>query len=464
MKKISKLHSSFRDPAGFMFYHEGSLYRQLNNSAAPDYEAFCSSGFKDALIKKQYIVDYIELSSKDLGLEEGYKYLKPTLVPYISYPYEWSFSQLKDAALLTLKIQRLALDYGFTLKDASAYNIQFLNAKPIFIDTLSFEPLMKSHWVAYKQFCQHFLAPLLLRKNRGQSLSRLLMLFIDGIPLDLASRLMTKSTWFSFGALAHIHLHAKAQKKYSDAALGNGSSKLKQEVCDKTKLVALIDNLIKTVSKLDIKNESSEWNNYYDNNNYTAKTLDMKAKFIEEILKNKKEIYLLADIGANNGKFSRIAANYANQVVSFDLDELVIEKNYNICKKESHNNILPLVLDLCNPSAAIGWNNQERDSFKNRANFDVTLALALIHHLAISNNLPLDNIADFFSQITNDTLIIEFISKDDSMVKKLLMNRSNDFPNYNENNFEIAFERYFNIDKKSHINSTNRTIYSLKKK
>lgn len=396
MTNISKLHSSFRDPAGFMFYHKGELYRQLNSAAAADYEAFCSSGVKDALINRQYIVDYEEFSSKDLGLEEGYKYLKPTLIPYISYPYEWSFSQLKDAALLTLNIQRLALEYGFTLKDASAYNVQFLNSKPIFIDTLSFEPLKESHWVAYKQFCQHFLAPLLLRKHRGQSLSRLLMLFIDGIPLDLASRLMAKSTWLNFGALAHIHLHAKAQKKYSEQVLTNKKAKQNKENIEKRKIIALIDNLINIVKKMTIKNETSQWNDYYENNNYSEEAIDLKAKFIEGVLKEKNEVNILADIGANNGKFSRIAANYAKQVISFDLDELVIENNYNICKKENHNNILPLVLDLCNPSAAIGWSNQERDSFKTRANFDITLALALIHHLAISNNLPLTSIADFF--------------------------------------------------------------------
>ncbi len=195
--------ASFRDPSGFLFSRNGALYRQINRVYADDYDHLISSGLYDQLVKSGLLIPHREVSEKPVYPELAVKVIQPELVPFISYPYEWSFSQLKDAALATLAIQKRSIKAGMSLKDASAYNIQFINGKPTLIDTLSFEIYKEGKpWDAYRQFCQHFLAPLALMARVDVRLGQLLRVFIDGIPLDLASRLLPASTrakfWFTY--------------------------------------------------------------------------------------------------------------------------------------------------------------------------------------------------------------------------------------------------------------------------
>ena len=216
----SVLPSSFRDPSGFIFTHNNILYRQVNQCYAADFDQLTDSGLYDALVKSEYLIPHEVLTDDDasaLSSATGvYRIIKPQPILTISYPYEWCFSQLKDAALLTLKIQLIAMRFGMTLKDASAYNIQFYHGKPVFIDTLSFEKYEEGKpWVSYKQFCQHFLAPLALMSRTDVRLSQLMRNYIDGIPLDLASRLLSKRSYLNFSLLSHIHLHAKTQQKFA---------------------------------------------------------------------------------------------------------------------------------------------------------------------------------------------------------------------------------------------------------
>ncbi len=189
---MDTLPSSFRDPSGFVFRHAGEVYRQVNAGYAGQFEHFLSSGLYDALVSKGYLIAHEDVSDPDIPrAPDCHRILKPRAIPYISYPYEWSFSQLKDAAMLTLRIQTVALKHGFVLKDASAYNIQFDQGRPVFIDTLSFETYQEgAPWVAYRQFCQHFLAPLALMARIDVDLGKLLTTHIDCVPLSLASRLL----------------------------------------------------------------------------------------------------------------------------------------------------------------------------------------------------------------------------------------------------------------------------------
>ncbi len=210
--------ASFRDPSGFVFKQDDEFHRQVNLAYKKDYDLLMSSGLYRQLSKAKALITHQELSL-DLSplLEIAYKIIKPQQLGFISYPYEWCFNQYKDAAILTLSIARRALEYGISLKDASAYNIQFLDGRPIFIDTLSFEAYQEGlPWVAYKQFCQHFLAPLALMAKTDTRLSALMRNYIDGIPLDLASKLLPRSTKLNFGLATHIHFHAKSQEKYAD--------------------------------------------------------------------------------------------------------------------------------------------------------------------------------------------------------------------------------------------------------
>ena len=187
---MRKESSSFRDKSGFVFYDQNNIYRAVNKTYQQQFDSFLSSGLYELLVQQKLIIPHKEVPANDwprleISLaSQVYKILAPEKLSYISYPYEWCFQQLKDAALLTLDIQLKALEHKMTLKDASAFNVQFHKGKPVFIDTLSFDHYEEGNpWVAYRQFCCHFLAPLALMANTTADLRRLSELFIDGIPL-----------------------------------------------------------------------------------------------------------------------------------------------------------------------------------------------------------------------------------------------------------------------------------------
>src|SRR5919109_2075597 len=400
-----QLAASFRDPSGFLFSRGGILYRQVNQHYEKEYAQLMESGLYEKLVRARLLVPHVEVDETPAEPELAYKIIQPEPVPFISYPYEWSFSQLKDAALATLSIQRRALKVGMSLKDASAYNIQFVRGKPTLIDTLSFEIYKEGQpWVAYRQFCQHFLAPLALMALRDVRLSQLLRVYIDGLPLNLASELLPAKTRFNFGLLTHVHLHAGAQKRYADAEVKSRAATMSKQA-----MTGLIDSLDSTVRKLDWKPGGTEWGNYYDMSNYSDAAFEHKKQLVRE-WSAKVKPSLIWDLGANNGTFSRVAGEGGAFVVSSDIDPAAVEQNYRQMKGEKTENILPLLLDLTNPSPAIGWGNEERDSFRARGPADLVLALALIHHLAISNNVPLPQLAAFFAE-SGQWLVIEFVPK-----------------------------------------------------
>ena len=456
--KISKIeNSSFRDRSGFLFYYENEIYRIINFSYKKQYEKFMNSELYQKLEEKNLIITHSEIENLDIDCDY-YKIIKPEKIPFISYPYEWSFSQLKDAALLTLRIQKAAMKYGMTLKDGSAFNIQFHNGHPIFIDTLSFEIYEEGQiWKPYKQFCQHFLAPLALISKKDVRLNLLSKTFIDGIPIDLAAKLLPKTTFGNFGLMAHIHAHAKSQKHYEDK-----DAKIKQKTLSKRSFEGLIESLKSSIEKMTWNENNTEWGDYYSDTNYTEKSFEEKKQFISLAIDQVKP-KLVWDMGANTGVFSRLASTKGINTISYDIDPLAVEKNYLLSSQNSEQNILPLILDLTNPSSGIGWNHDERMSIIQRGPADMVFALALVHHLAISNNVPLNKIAEFFSQISK-FLIIEFVPKSDSQVKRLLLTREDIFENYDEKNFEIEFSKFFKIINSKKILDSERTIYIMENK
>ena len=419
-----------------------------------------ASGLYKALADKHLLITHQEVSITPPERETAYKILKPAIVPFISYPYEWSFSELKDAALATLEIQMLALEKGMTLKDASVYNIQFLDGKPILIDTLSFETYEEgAPWVAYRQFCQHFLAPLSLMALVDIRLQQLMRVYIDGIPLDLASSLLPGKSHFNMGLELHIHRHAASQKKYA----GKGKEvSLKEAKITKMSFLGLIDNLQSTVKGLSWSPAGTEWADYYEITNYSEDAFDQKKKIISNFI-TEASPKMVWDLGSNNGEFSRLASGKGISTISSDIDPSAVELNYLAARKNGEKSILPLVIDLTNPSPGIGWENQERDSFLDRGPVDLVMALALIHHMAISNNLPFDRLAEFFSGIGN-WLIIEFVPKEDSQVQRLLSSRKDIFPGYNEVEFEKVFLGRFEMIRKEPIEGTKRILYLFRKR
>jgi hypothetical protein len=456
MNKI--LAASFRDPSGFLFHHEGKLYRQINKSYGDDYHLLNESGLYDRLVEKKLLIPHVAASDELAQTEQAHCIIEPELVPFISYPYEWSFSQLKDAALATLRIQKIALKKGMTLKDASAYNIQFHKGQPVLIDTLSFTAYEEGQpWVAYRQFCQHFLAPLALMAHKDVRLGSLLRTGIDGVALDLASSILPVRTKLNAGLLMHLHAHSASQKKHEDKRKSAKNTKVSKQA-----LVGIIDSLRNTVRNLKWQPPGTEWGEYYSDTNYSDESLALKRNLVKKLL-DQTDAQSVWDLGANNGFFSRVASEQSIPTIAFDIDPTAVESNWREVKEKNEQDILPLLMDLTNPSPDLGWDHAERTSFLGRGPTDAVFALALIHHLAISNNVPLSLLAGFFAK-AGRWLIIEFVPKNDSQVERLLATREDVFPDYTRQGFEEAFGEVFEIVGAEGIEGSERTLYLLKRK
>jgi hypothetical protein len=334
------------------------------------------------------------------------------------------------------------------------------DARPVLIDTLSFEVYQEgAPWIAYRQYCQHFLAPLALMAHADIRLSQLLRVYIDGLPLDLASRLLSKRTILDLGLLSHIHLHAKAQQRYADRTV---SQSARERALSRNQILGLIDSLERTTRKLIWRSNGTEWEDYYQETNYSDLARRDKIEIVTQIIEqvNPGSVW---DMGANTGLYSRIASRLNIPTVAFDIDPGAVERSYLDVKENHEANMLPLILDLTNPSPAIGWQNRERMSLSQRSSPQLILALALIHHLAIANNLPLTMIAEFFSSLA-PWLLVEFVPKMDTQVQHLLSSRQDIFTNYNTQGFEAAFQDYYRIITKRQIHDSERSLYLMKRR
>lgn len=451
-RKQNREFSSFRDPAGYVYYENNLVYRRINKCYFKQYEHLMTSGLYDELVEKGYLI-----SHKEIERNKDYIVICVDKIPFISYPYEWCYEELKDATLLTLNIQEICLRYDMTLKDASGYNIQFFKGKFVFIDTLSFDFYEEgSPWGAYGQFCRHFMAPLLLMRYVDEGLNCLLKNYIDGVPLELASNILKRRGGFT--ALEHIKLHSKAINKNNDNSDGSKVVSL-----SKNNVNNMILMMKRQVEKLERKYVSSEWDKYYDNTNYNSVADKCKIKYVNEYLENidLTSEDVVWDLGANDGKYSRIASKIGANVIAFDIDINAVNRNYNFVKNDNEANLLPLILDLTNPSPAIGVNCCERKSLNDRGKVKCVMALALIHHISISNNVSFENVANWFSKL-GEYLVIEFVPKEDSQVEKLLRTRDDIFDTYDKNNFEECFSKYYKILMKKNIKESKRIIYLMK--
>lgn len=453
------LESSFRDPNAQVYKLNDQIYRQITDRGIEDYLKLMSCGLYEQLKSCEYLIPHNE-ESLDLALNKQAKVvIKPDKIPFISYPYEWCFSQLKDAALLTLQINKIAIKYGMILKDATAYNIQFYYGKPIFIDTSSFVIYKEGDpWVGYKQFCEHFLAPLALMAKKDIRLGILTKQYINGIPLNLASSLLPIKSKLSLSLLIHLHIHAMAHKKNNrTVSASNGKWNI-----SKHSLLSLLDTLTTAIQKLKCLPVATEWAHYYTQTNYTDKATLCKMDIITK-LSEKVSAKVVFDLGSNNGFYSRAAIKQNTHIMCFDSDPMAVEVNYNLVKEKNCKSILPLMQDLVNPSSNIGWAQNERNGLKERGKADLVMALAILHHLVISNNVPLTLISDYFSSL-GEYLIIEFIPKTDSQVSRLLKNREDIFHDYCIDNFRKVFLLNYIILEESNVVETCRTIFLMKRK
>ena len=453
---LEPLPGSYRDPSGFVFRHRGGLYRFVARSYAPHYDALIGGGLYRELVAEGLLVPHEEATPWDEETHTAHRILEPEPLAFVSYPYEWCFGQLKAAALATLEIQRRALARGMILKDASAYNLQFWRGRPVLIDTLSFEVYREgAPWTAYRQFCEHFLAPLMLMARVQVDAYRLLREYLDGIPLSFAARVLGARALLSPSALLHLNLHAMSIGRLADSTV----TRSRFQTVSRRGLEGLVDGLTAVVRGLHWRPSGTQWADYQHNHAYASETLAAKRALVEARL-SATGAQTVWDMGANTGEFSRLAAATGAQVIAWDADPAAVELNYRQVTSRRETSILPLVLDLTNPSPPLGWDLRERMSLAERGPADAVLALALVHHLAIGNNLPFERIAEGFARLGR-ILIVEYVPKQDPQAQRLLRSREDVFQRYDQATFERAFETCFRLIARDELPGSERVIYAM---
>ncbi|NDB02646.1 MAG: class I SAM-dependent methyltransferase [Flavobacteriaceae bacterium] len=455
--KAHRHEASFRDPSGFIFEDGGTVKRAINPIYFPVYQALCDNDFFAPLFKAKMLIPHVEEEQTPERIV-----LKPDQLDLMTYPYEWSFDQFKQAALLTLKLQNYALERGFSLKDASAYNVTFHKGRAIFIDTLSFDFYQKDQpWRAYKQFVMHFLSPLVLAHYHGAEVLKMMQNHIDGIPVSLVASLLPKRTKLSPTLYTNIHLLAKLEAKHNDEY----KPKSRKMHLSKKALSNMIRSLYDYIDGLELK-QQTEWGDYYNKTNYQPEAFSFKKQQIDHWI-SQRALKKVLDVGGNDGTFVRALTEDLDLAVVADIDHNAVALNYAQVKANKEHNILPLWFDVAQPSPGIGWVNQERSPILNRLSKwgpEVVLALAVIHHMTLSGNVPFEDSARFFAGLS-PLLIIEFPKRKDSWVDSLLQRKRefiNHFDHYHQEDFESAFAQYFETLEQVEIPGSKRILYLMK--
>jgi len=436
---------SFRDPSGQVFARNGRIYRSIFEHGVKEFVAARDAGVYDKLIADGLLVSHEEVDFGDWAPAGTIFCLEHPRIPMVSYPWEWPFSFLKDAALIHLEAMEKLVPDGFWLRDASAFNIQYDGDRLRLIDTLSVgRRIPESPWVAYGQFCAHFLGPLSMGAYCDIRTFSLWRNYIDGFPLDLALKMLPFWRRYRPGILMHLTLHARAQgvaDKKED--IGRVKSTKKPRVSDRG-LTGIVHSLHKTIEGIKWKRTSEIWEEYGEIRTYQAEDVAKKSEYVDKVVK-RLEPKVVWDLGANTGEFSLIAASHGAFVVSIDGDPACSEYLYQkVFSGKGVKGVLPLTMDLANPSPGLGWRSQERFSLEDRGPADLVLALALVHHLVFSCCVPLSLIAEWFGSLGNH-LLVEFVPPSDPMVKKLLANRDEEHLPYDLDVFRSGFQRIFDF-------------------
>ena len=449
---------SFRDPHGFVFRRRDVLYRQVNRVHREHFDRFLRSGLYERLVLDGLLVAHEEVETSIAVAPGAYRVLRPEQIPFVSYPYEWSFQMLRDAALATLRIEELALDHGMSLRDATAYNITFHRGRPVFLDTTSFEIFPETRpWVAYRQFCEHFVGPLALMSLRDVRLGQLSRLHIDGVPLDLVSKLLPGRAAVKPGLAMHVRMHAKSQRRHETDAQ---AASVKARSFSSNAFRGVLGSLRKTIERLDQPAGASAWGEYYrDADHYSATAVERKGSLVSAWIDEVRP-RTVWDLGANTGRFARLASGRGIDTLALDVDPFCVDQAYRTSHADGDEHLLPLVQDLTNPSTGIGWGARERRSLEQRGPADLVLALALIHHLAIANNVPIRAVLEQFARLGRSA-IVEFVPKTDPKVIQLLRSREDVFLDYDVDHFEAEAKSVFRIEQREPVGDSDRTLFLL---
>jgi len=454
---------SFRDRNGRVVRHGDGVYRVLSPPALAEWDALAATGFFRRFADEGRIVVTRRLApDEEPTLPDRDCWaavLRHDVVPFVSYPYEWCFGMLRDAALLQLDLLLAALDEDFVLKDASPYNVLWIGTEPVFIDVASFERLAPgAPWTGYRQFCELTLYPLLLQAYRGVAFQPWLRGSIDGISAADASRLFSLRDRLRPGVLAHVVLQARAQARFAVAGV-DVRRDLARAGFHTALIVANVRRLRKLVGRLAWTPATSAWSEYQTASPYSVEDREAKERFVRDVAGTRRR-RLAWDLGANTGHFSRLVAPHADCVVALDGDHVAVERMYTALRADGQRTIVPLVMDLASPSPGLGWRNAERATLAERGRPDLVLALALLHHLVITGNVPLPEALDWLAGL-GDELVIEFVGRDDPMVETLLRNKTERYEDYDPALLERCLSARGRIVRRERLPGGTRTLYHV---
>jgi hypothetical protein len=449
---------SFRDRTCRIYYHQGNVFRALTPGALSEWEALRNASFFRRLAGEGKIVATEQIEPAPALPGGGWAaVLRHERIPFISYPYEWCFGMLREAALLQLELLQAALVEGLSLKDATPYNIQWRGCRPVFIDVLSFYRLRPGEpWVGYRQFCELFLYPLLLEAYKGAPFQPWLRGSLEGIPPQDFLALLCRRDLLRRGVFTHVYLHARSQARY-DAGTRDVRRDLAAAGFHRRLIEANVRGLARLVRGLRSQRRESAWSGYGAEPGYAELDREEKERFLREVVGHRRW-RLTWDLGANTGTFSRIAAEGSDYVVALEADPVAVERLFEESRRAEVSNLLPLVCNLADPSPARGWRGLERKDLPERGRPDLVLCLALIHHLVIGANLRLSDVLDWLAGLTA-FLAIEFVTRDDPRVQQLLRHRDDLYEDYDLPRFEAELASGFEVLLRRELPSGRRVLY-----
>jgi SAM-dependent methyltransferase len=382
-------------------------------------------------------------------------------VPFVSYPYEWTFEMLRDAALLQLELLRRALDEDLVLKDATPYNVQWRGARPVFVDVGSFERLREREpWAGFRQFSMLYLYPLLLEAWKGVPFQPWLRGSLDGISPQEMRSLVSRRDLLRRGGFTHVFMHSRLDRRH-DGRTQDVKGELRAAGFRPELIAANAAGLERTVARLRAPAARSDWSDYHATTSYSAEDAERKERFVAAALASARPA-LCWDIGCNDGRHSRVAAEHSGYVVAIDADRTVVDSLYRELKRENVSNVLPLTIDVSDPSPALGWRHGERKPLAERRRPDFVLCLALLHHLAISANVPVADIVAWLHGLTGAG-VVEFATADDPMVQRLLLRkRADDHPDYRREWFERSLADSFELVETLELAGGTRILYHVR--
>jgi hypothetical protein len=459
---------SFRDRDGRVFYVDGAVYRALGARGLAEWRALASTTFFPRAMAAGKVVASEETAAPagELpGTAGGWEgFLRHQRLPFVSYPYEWCFGMLRDAALLQLELLAAALGEGFVLRDATPYNVQWRGAEPTFIDVGSFARLRAGEpWVAYRQFCELFLFPLLLTAYRKVPFQPLLRGALDGIPAETCARLLRARDRLRPGVLVDVVLHSRLAAANADART-SVRGELRAAGFDRRLIERNVARLRRIVERLSWQPARSTWSEYGEAPGYAAADREAKRRFVAEAVGSRPGggTWRLAwDLGSNTGEYAALAAEKSELVVAMDADHLAVERLYRQLQgNEAHRRrILPLVVDVADPPPGLGWRGRERPPLDERGRPELVLCLALVHHLAIGRHLPVDELLDWLAA-TGEHLVVEHVDRSDPMVERLLRDKDVAYDDYARPYFERQLERRFAVLRSEPVGATRRLYFA----